>query len=78
MKLFYTLKEVQREIEKARYEEQKRMRIGSRLSHIENDLYELRVDIEKAHARIDKLECETQEDHEVCECIRKRGVIRVE
>jgi vacuolar-type H+-ATPase subunit D/Vma8 len=60
MKLFYTRKELQNEIDKARKAENERVNNQMRLDGIQKQLYELRVDIEKAHARINALEEKTK------------------
>lgn len=56
MKLFYTEKEMQKEIDRRLYEESERFHNSRRFDQIEHDFYELRVAVEKAHARIESIE----------------------
>lgn len=56
MKLFYTKKEMQEQVQQRLYEESERFNNARKFEQIEHELYELRVAVEKAHARIDEAE----------------------
>lgn len=56
MKLFYTEKEMQNEIDRRLYEESERFHNSRKFEQIEHELYKLRIAVEKANARIDAIE----------------------
>ena len=60
MKLFYTEKEMQKEIDRRLYEESERFQNSRRICQIEHEAYELRSTVEKLRDRIDKIECHTR------------------
>lgn len=69
MKLFYTKKEMQSEIDRRLYEESERFHNSRKFDQIEHELYELRVAVEKAHARIDAMQAKVNiADGEVSVC----------
>lgn len=68
MKLFYTEKEMQKEIERRLYEEADRFHNSRKFEQIEHELYELRIAVEKAHARIDAIEEKQKTGGEVSVC----------
>ena len=60
MKLFYTEKEMQKEIERRLYEEAERFNNTRRFDQIEHEVCELRCTVDKLHDRFDKIEAQNR------------------
>lgn len=61
--MLYTEKMLQKEIDRRLYDESERYHNSRRFDQIEHEMYELRVAVEKAHARIDAI-IENKQDAE--------------
>lgn len=55
MKLFYTKKEMQEQVQQRLYEESEKFNNARKFEQIEHELYELRISIEKAHEMISEI-----------------------